>query len=132
MASSSKSEQAYIRSSLLADPPLRLDGRSPTDYRPIALETGVAPLANGSARVNIGGAALNGTGGNLAGTEVVAAVKLEVEDVSRAKSERRQEGRVSCNVSWYAMHFLNFLFRHANAQILFCWVYTVRQQPIHH
>ncbi|KAH8113082.1 ribosomal protein S5 domain 2-like protein [Phellopilus nigrolimitatus] len=81
MASSSKSEQAYIRSSLLATPPLRPDGRALDDYRPIALETQVAPLANGSARVNIGGASLNGVGGRLPGTEVIAAVKLEVEDV---------------------------------------------------
>lgn len=127
MASSSKSEQAYIRSSLHANPPLRLDGRSPTDYRSIALKTGVAPLANGSARLSIGGAALIGAGGSLPGTEVVAGVKLEVEDVSRAKSEGRQEGRVSCQVSWYVMHFL-FIFRHANYQILF----TARQQPILH
>jgi exosome complex component RRP42 len=54
-ASSSKSEQAYIRTSLQANPPLRLDGRSLEDFRPIALETSVVDLANGSARVCIGG-----------------------------------------------------------------------------
>lgn len=105
MASSSKSEQAYIRSSLLAEPPFRHDGRTLSDYRPIALETGVAPLANGSARVSIGGATLVGTGGSLPGTEVIAAVNLEVEDVSASKKEGKQRGRLSCSVSWCACSY---------------------------
>ena len=92
MASSSKSEQAYIRSSLLANPPLRLDGRSPKDYRPIALETSVAPLANGSAHVNIGGAALAShrdvdkvafTGSTLTGRKIMeSAAKSNLKKVS--------------------------------------------------
>ncbi|THH09945.1 hypothetical protein EW145_g1657 [Phellinidium pouzarii] len=97
MASSSKSEQAYIRSSLLSKTPLRPDGRALDDYRPIALETQVVPLANGSARVNIGGAGLNGVGGGLQGTEVIAAVKLEVEDIVKGKG--LEGGRMVCNVS---------------------------------
>ncbi|KAI5117695.1 hypothetical protein M0805_007764 [Coniferiporia weirii] len=97
MASSSKSEQAYIRSSLLSNPPLRLDGRALADYRPIALETQVAPLANGSARVNIGGTGLSGAGGGLPGTEVLAAAKLEVEDI--VKGNGVEGGRLVCNVS---------------------------------
>ena len=77
MASISKSERAYIQTSLQAKPPFRADGRGLTDYRTVFLETGVAPLANGSARVNLGKSAHEGGGG----TEVIAAVKLEVEDV---------------------------------------------------
>lgn len=97
--SSSKSEQSYITSALLADPPLRADGRSLLDYRPIALETRVADLANGSARVAIGGGGLgaSGVGGGMAGTEAIAAVKLEVENVEKGESA---DGRVVCSVSW--------------------------------
>ena len=82
----SKSEKSYIQSSLLADPPIRADGRGLTDYRPIILATGAAPLANGSARANIGG------------TEVVTAVKLEVEDIE--PGELQDQGRIACSVSW--------------------------------
>jgi exosome complex component RRP42 len=94
----SKSEQSYIVSSLLTEPPLRADGRSLLDYRPIALETQVADLANGSARVSIGGPSLGGigVGGGIASTEVVAAVKLEVENIEKKESE----GRIVCSVSW--------------------------------
>ena len=97
--SSSKSEQSYIASSLIADPPLRADGRSLLDYRPIALETQVADLASGSARVSIGGAGLNGlgVGGGIASTEVLAAVKLEVESIDNGEAEG---GRMVCSVSW--------------------------------
>ncbi|KAI6144920.1 ribosomal protein S5 domain 2-like protein [Pisolithus tinctorius] len=94
----SKVEISYIRSSLLSAPPLRADERSPEDFRPIAVETGVAPLANGSARVSIGESR---TGreteaeGAAGGTEVVAAVKLEVDGVG----EDKEGGKVICNVS---------------------------------
>lgn len=98
MTSLSKVEISYIRSSLLSDPPLRADGRTPVDFRPIVVETGVAPLANGSARVSIGqpragrGHEAQGAGG---GTEVVAAVKLEVDGVG----EDEEGGKVVCSVS---------------------------------
>ena len=101
MASSSKSEQSYVCSSLLANPPLRDDGRGLHNYRPIALQTQVAPLANGSAKVNIGGANFSGVGGGLAGTEVLAAVKLEVEDVATGKGV--EGGRIVCTVSWFVL-----------------------------
>ncbi|KAI6165091.1 ribosomal protein S5 domain 2-like protein [Pisolithus thermaeus] len=98
MTSLSKVEISYIRSSLLSNPPLRADGRTPEDFRPIVVETGVAPLANGSARVSIGqpragrGHGAEGAGG---GTEVVAAVKLEVDGVG----EDEEGGKVVCSVS---------------------------------
>ncbi|KAF9236783.1 ribosomal protein S5 domain 2-type protein [Melanogaster broomeanus] len=95
----SKAEKSYIQSSLLSDPPLRLDGRSPEDYRLIALETGVAPLANGSGRVCIGRSGRGGdteeAGGAGGGTEVVVGVKLEVDDVG----EEDDGGKVVCTVS---------------------------------
>ena len=102
--STSKSEQSYIVTSLLADPPLRADGRELLDYRPIALETQVADLANGSARVSIGGAGLGGlgVGGGMASTEVLAAVKLEVENVGGGK-DGRAEGRIVVHVTWYVL-----------------------------
>lgn len=95
MASISKSERAYIQTALHASPPFRADGRGLSDYRTVLLETGVAPLANGSARINIGKAPQEGGGG----TEVIAAVKLEVENVADS-GEGQDGGRIVCNVSW--------------------------------
>ena len=82
----SKAETSYIQASLTANPPLRADGRGLHDYRAIELTTGVAPLANGSARARIGG------------TDVMAAVRLEVEDVVTGGGA--DDGRVSCAVTW--------------------------------
>lgn len=83
----SKSEAAYISSALLAIPvPTRADGRSLLDYRAISVETGVAPAANGSGRAVIG---VVGTDA----TEVIAAVRLDVEDVE-------EERPFSCSVTW--------------------------------
>ena len=95
MASISKSEKSYIQASLRSTPPVRADGRALTDYRTVFLETGVAPLANGSARVNVGKAPQEGGGG----TEVIAAAKLEVEDV-QSGGDGVDGGRVVCSVSW--------------------------------
>ncbi|KAF8556704.1 ribosomal protein S5 domain 2-like protein [Imleria badia] len=99
MTSLSKAEKSYIQSSLLSDPPLRLDGRSLVDYRPIALETGVVPLANGSAKVCIGrpgrGGYVQEAGGVGGGTEVVVGVKLEVAGAG----EEEEGGKVACTVS---------------------------------
>lgn len=88
----SKAEKSYIQAGLLSSPSLRVDGRSLFDYRSVALETGVAPLANGSARVNIGRTANGG------GTEVLAAAKLEVENV---EEDGVDGGRIVCTVSWF-------------------------------
>ena len=104
----SKAEKAYIQAGLVATPPSRADGRDLLDYRSIALETGVAPLANGSARVcigrSLGGADTGGAGG---GTEVVTATKLEVENVGGVDGGV-DGGRVVCSVSWF---------------VLFCWLF---------
>ncbi|KAH0835685.1 ribosomal protein S5 domain 2-type protein [Lanmaoa asiatica] len=94
----SKAEKSYIQSSLLSHPPLRVDGRSLEDYRPIALETGVVPLANGSAKVCIGRPGRSGhvqeAGGVGGGTEVVVGVKLEVAGAGEEEGEK-----LACTVS---------------------------------
>lgn len=90
----SKTERSYIQSSLQANPPLRADGRSLLDYRTVFLETGVAPLANGSAKLNIGKSPQEGGGG----TEILAATKLEVEDVETGDGV--DGGRLVCTVTW--------------------------------
>ncbi|CAL1702364.1 unnamed protein product [Somion occarium] len=93
MAATSKSERAYIQSALHASPPLRADGRSLQDFRNVLLETGVSPLANGSARLNIGKNPEEGGGG----TEVLAATKLEVEDIETGDGV--EGGRLICTVT---------------------------------
>jgi exosome complex component RRP42 len=91
----SRSERSYIQAALRAAEPRRADGRGLHDFRAIGLETGVAPLANGSARVNIGvKTAPEGHGG----TEVLVAVKLEVESVD--EDGAGENGRITCGVSW--------------------------------
>lgn len=74
----SQSERSYIQDSLLAD--YRTDGRSRLDWRSLSIATDVAPQANGSARCR------------LAGTDVLAACRLEVEEASH--------GSLSVYVDW--------------------------------
>ncbi|KAJ7130316.1 ribosomal protein S5 domain 2-type protein [Mycena epipterygia] len=93
--STSKAEISYIQSGLISTPPLRADGRALHDFRTISLETGVAPLANGSAHLNIGQNPHDGGGG----TEVLAAAKLEVENVGLGHDEGVDGGRIVCTVS---------------------------------
>lgn len=99
----SKAEQSFIKASILNSPPSRADGRKLEEFRPIAIQTqstgggDVAPLANGSAKVDLGG------------SEVIAAIKLEAEDVPSQSGATvmggeeplgRDGGRVVCTVSW--------------------------------
>ncbi|KAH0580294.1 Exosome complex exonuclease RRP42 [Termitomyces sp. J132] len=94
MLSLSKAEKSYIQAGLLASPSSRADGRALLDFRSVALETGVAPLANGSARLSIGRNPHDGGGG----TEVVAATKLEVESVDE-DGQGKDGGRIVCTVA---------------------------------
>lgn len=71
----SPAELSYLHSSLSAQPPIRPDGRGPTQFRPVIAETDILPSANGSARVCFAD-----------GTEAIAGVKAEVE-----KSEWRPD-----------------------------------------
>ncbi|KAG8969961.1 hypothetical protein FRC03_012414 [Tulasnella sp. 419] len=93
MFSISKSEQSYIATSLSSEKPLRADGRDLLEYRPIHVECGVAPLANGSGR------AIVGVGDDT--TEVLVAGKLEVEDTEEELQESGEatNGRLTCYVS---------------------------------
>ncbi|KAL7624001.1 Exosome complex component rrp42 [Parahypoxylon ruwenzoriense] len=69
----SPAELAYLHASLSLSPPVRPDGRSAAQFRPLTAETGVLPGANGSARVCFAD-----------GTEAVVGVKAEVEKSLRA------------------------------------------------
>ncbi|KAK0389873.1 hypothetical protein NLU13_3446 [Sarocladium strictum] len=67
----SPAELAYLRTSLCLQPPIRPDGRSPTQFRPLTAETGILPGTNGSARVCFSD-----------GTEAIVGVKAEIEKSS--------------------------------------------------
>ena len=64
----SPAELAYLHSSLSLQPPIRPDGRSPTQFRPLTAETGILPGTNGSARVCFSD-----------GTEAIVGIKAEIE-----------------------------------------------------
>ncbi|KAF8410851.1 hypothetical protein HHK36_003388 [Tetracentron sinense] len=64
MVGLSVGERHFIQGGIAQD--LRSDGRKRLNYRPISVETGVIPHANGSARVRIGA------------TDVIASVKAEL------------------------------------------------------
>ncbi|KAM0723290.1 hypothetical protein Q7P37_001491 [Cladosporium fusiforme] len=70
----SPAELSYLQTSLSATPPIRPDGRSPTQFRPLVAEADILPSANGSARVCFSD-----------GTEAVVGVKAEVEKSRQAR-----------------------------------------------
>lgn len=74
-------EKQFIEGGIAED--IRTDGRKRLIYRPIHLQTGVIPQANGSARVKMGG------------TEVIASVKAEL---GRPSSLQPDKGKVFINV----------------------------------
>jgi exosome complex component RRP42 len=101
----SKSEKAYIQTSLQSQSPLRGDGRSLHEFRSITLQTRIVPIANGSAHLNLG----RSSDESIGGTEVLAAAKLEVEDIAAASAALDSSngnasgvegGRIVCTVSW--------------------------------
>lgn len=69
----SPAELSYLYTSLAQTPPIRPDGRTATQFRPLVAETEILPSANGSARICFAD-----------GTEAVAGVKAEVEKSRRA------------------------------------------------
>lgn len=69
----SPAELAYLHTSLSLGPPVRPDGRTASQFRPLMAETGVLPGANGSARVCFAD-----------GTEAIVGVKAEVEKQTRS------------------------------------------------
>ncbi|KAJ5776158.1 uncharacterized protein N7511_001169 [Penicillium nucicola] len=65
----SPAELSYLYTSLsLPKSPIRPDGRSPTQFRPLSAETNILPGTNGSARI-----------GFADGTQAIVGVKAEVE-----------------------------------------------------
>ena len=70
-ANLSPAELSYLHTSLSQTPPIRPDGRSPTQFRPLVAETDILPSANGSARICFAD-----------GTEAVVGIKAEVEKSS--------------------------------------------------
>lgn len=72
----SPAELSYLQTSLSASPPIRPDGRTPTQFRPLVAEADILPSANGSARVCFSD-----------GTEAVVGVKAEVEKSRQVRSE---------------------------------------------
>ena len=64
----SPAELSYISTSLSLTPPIRPDGRTPTQFRPLIAETNILPGTNGSARICFAD-----------GTEAIVGVKAEVE-----------------------------------------------------
>ncbi|KAJ6126906.1 hypothetical protein N7523_002518 [Penicillium sp. IBT 18751x] len=65
----SPAELSYLYTSLsLPGSPIRPDGRSPTQFRPLTAETNILPGTNGSARI-----------GFADGTQAIVGVKAEVE-----------------------------------------------------
>ncbi|GAU40729.1 hypothetical protein TSUD_14140 [Trifolium subterraneum] len=74
MVGLSLGEQHFIQGGIAQD--LRCDGRKRLTYRPIHVETGVIPQANGSARIRIGA------------TEVIASVKAELGKPSLSQPDK--------------------------------------------
>lgn len=68
LTSLSPAELSYIHTSLSQTPPIRPDGRTPTQFRPLVAETDILPSTNGSARICFAD-----------GTEAVVGIKAEVE-----------------------------------------------------
>lgn len=64
----SPAELAYLHSTLSLNPPIRPDGRTASQFRPLTAETGILPGTNGSARICFAD-----------GTEAIVGVKAEVE-----------------------------------------------------
>ncbi|KAI0518228.1 hypothetical protein F5B22DRAFT_600369, partial [Xylaria bambusicola] len=93
----SPAELAYLHSTLSLTPPLRPDGRTATQFRPLTAETGILPGTNGSARICFAD-----------GTEAVVGVKAEVEKTvgmsisgedNSSRSRRRKQGKNKGNQS---------------------------------
>ncbi|KAI5456338.1 ribosomal protein S5 domain 2-type protein [Mariannaea sp. PMI_226] len=76
----SPAELAYLHRSLSLKPPIRPDGRTPTQFRPLTAETGILPGTNGSARVHFSD-----------GTEAIVGVKAEIERTVEGSSVVAEE-----------------------------------------
>lgn len=82
----SPAELAFLHRSLSLSHPIRPDGRSSTQFRPLVAETEVLPSANGSARVCFAD-----------GSEAIAGVKAEVESGAGSWDDEENEVEGSRN-----------------------------------
>ena len=64
----SPAELSYLHTSLSLSPPIRPDGRTATQFRPLVAESDILPSTNGSARICFAD-----------GTEAIVGIKAEVE-----------------------------------------------------
>lgn len=87
----SASETAFNLASLSLPSPVRADGRSLTQNRPVSISLGVIPQANGSARVR-----------RERGEEVVVGVRLEVGPREHGTKKMEAGGRddLKVEVEW--------------------------------
>ena len=85
----SPAELSYLYTSLsLPKSPIRPDGRSPTQFRPLSAESNILPGTNGSARI-----------GFADGTQAIVGVKAEVEKtVLSTDTLNAQNDRVGSSV----------------------------------
>jgi exosome complex component RRP42 len=75
----SPAELSYLHTSLSTNPPIRPDGRKPTDFRPLQAETNILPATNGSAHVSFSD-----------GSEAIVGIKLEVERTTPSQQAQPQ------------------------------------------
>ncbi|KAL2753721.1 hypothetical protein ACRALDRAFT_2111420 [Sodiomyces alcalophilus JCM 7366] len=83
----SPAELAYLHASLSLTPPIRPDGRTPTQFRPMTAETGILPGTNGSARVCFSD-----------GTEAIVGVKAELEKTIDPFGRGRTTGELDSRI----------------------------------
>ncbi|KAJ5173393.1 hypothetical protein N7492_005986 [Penicillium capsulatum] len=98
----SPAELSYLYTSLsLPQTPIRPDGRSPTQFRPLSAESDILPGTNGSARI-----------GFADGTQAIVGVKAEVEktvlsnatiDAAQTEDSHEDSAVVSGQESWVQM-----------------------------
>ncbi|CAK7564208.1 MAG: Exosome complex component rrp42 [Sporothrix epigloea] len=72
----SPAELAFLHTSLAQHPPIRPDGRTPAQFRPLRAETGMLPSANGSARIYFAD-----------GSEAIVGVKAQVERTRQGEGD---------------------------------------------
>ena len=76
----SPAELSYLHTSLSLVPPIRPDGRTSSQFRPLIAETDILPGTNGSSRICFAD-----------GTEAIVGIKAEVEK-SRPSYQQAVEG----------------------------------------
>ncbi|CAK7234832.1 Exosome complex component rrp42 [Sporothrix curviconia] len=83
----SPAELAFLHTSLAQQPPIRPDGRTPAQFRPLRAETGMLPGANGSARICFAD-----------GTEAIVGVKAQVEKTRRGDGDDDDDDEDAANL----------------------------------